>query len=567
MSSPKKGKPALNQPLQSNQAGGAMPLSRLATALNTWTKGLSGSVLLNGTDRKALRCYRKMSCYIMQEDQLMPHLTVSEAMTIAANLKLGDNFSTKGKSIIVDEILETLGMTDCKDTRTADLSGGQRKRLSIALELVNNPPVMFFDEPTSGLDSSACFQCLSLLKSLARGGRTIICSIHQPSARLFEMFDYLYALAEGQCIYQGRVDGLVPFLSNLSLHCPSYHNPADYVIEVASGEHGDVVPRVVNAVKQGQCAPYLETQALLAGKLDSDSPSEKTVSAEKALKSDESLFPASFSTTHLEQFWILWKRTFVCTIRDMSLFWVRCSSHIICGLLIGMIYFEIGNEASKVINNSGCLFFTVLFLMFTAMMPTITTCKSYKLKDDLQSCAVSDFSSYQLKYRSEILFSSMYVTIVYLLSAQPNEMFRYLMVLSICFLISLVAQSLGLFIGAALTVEKGVFIGPVINVPILLFSGFFVSLSSIPSCLRWVADVSYIRYGFEGTMTAVYGFNRTSMHCSEPYCHFKIPARFLQEMDMDKAVFWVDCLALLGFFFLLRVFGYFVLKWNIYCRT
>jgi ABC-type multidrug transport system ATPase subunit len=80
----------------------------------------------------------------------------------------------------------------------------------------------------SGLDSCTSRQCLAVLKLLAREGRTVVCTIHQPSASLFEMFDHLYVIAEGMCIYQGSIKGMVPYLSEVGLDCPPYHNPADF---------------------------------------------------------------------------------------------------------------------------------------------------------------------------------------------------------------------------------------------------------------------------------------------------------------------------------------------------
>lgn len=537
------------------------------------TSGVSGSVLINGKDRNSRR-FRKMSCYIMQDDRLLPHLTVWEAMTVSANLKLGKHMNKKEKKVVIEEILETLGLLESSGTRTCSLSGGQRKRLSIALELVNNPPVMFFDEPTSGLDSSSCFQCLSLLKCLARGGRTIICTIHQPSARLFEMFDHLYTLADGYCIYQGDVSGLVPFLSSLGLDCPSYHNPADYVMEVACGEHGDVQDRLVLAVQTGRCSIYNSHEKSRKEVVANGDTSHKegggvTVTS-ALLHSDESLSTLTpspgFPTSSFRQFIILINRTFLSIMRDQMLTRMRLLSHLLIGLLIGLIYYDIGNEASKVMNNAGCIFFTVLFLMFTAMMPTVLTFPMemsvflrehlnywYSLKSYYIAKTVADLPF-------QIVFSIVYILIVYFMTSQPLEPIRFFMVMNMCVLTSLVAQSLGLLIGAGMSIETGVFLGPVTSIPVLLFSGFFVTFSTIPWYMQWVTYISYIRYGFEGCMIAIYGGGREKLHCSEAYCHYKNPGKFLEEMDMAGVEYWMDVVALILCFITLRISAYFALK-------
>jgi ABC-type multidrug transport system ATPase subunit len=93
---------------------------------------------------------------------------------------------------------------------------------------VNNPPVLFLDEPTTGLDCNSSSQCIELLRRIAHGGRTVICSIHTPSAKVFEMFDHVYIVANGQCIYQGEGHNIVPFTESIGLRCPKTYNPADF---------------------------------------------------------------------------------------------------------------------------------------------------------------------------------------------------------------------------------------------------------------------------------------------------------------------------------------------------
>lgn len=583
------------------------------------TSGMEGSITINGHERD-LSQFAKLSAYIMQDNQLHGNLSVEEAMNVATALKLGTQISKQEKQKVIQEILETLGLQEHVKTMTSNLSGGQKKRLSIALELVNNPPIMFFDEPTSGLDSSSCFQCISLLKCLARGGRTIICTIHQPSARLFEMFDHLYTLADGQCIYQGSTQQLVPFMATLGLVCPSYHNPASFIIEVSCGEYGDYVRKLVAAIQNGKCdiqagKPFPQTEQLNNADFDKKinntqalpggesnhgnnllSYTQNDISKETpAIAGDgvvipiemttcepdkpgvtstllEDSLPTSqkrYGTSELNQFWIVLKRTLLFSRRDWTLMYLRLFAHILVGFLIGALYYDIGNDGAKVLSNLGFLFFNMLFLMYTSMTITILSFplempvlikenfnRWYSLRSYYMAITVSDIPF-------QAIFCVIYVSIVYYLTSQPPELSRFTMFLSACLLISFVAQSVGLVVGAAMNVQNGVFLAPVMSVPFLLFSGFFVSFDAIPIYLRWITYLSYIRYGFEGTTLATYAFGREKLKCYQVYCHFKSPSTTLEELDMLNADFNLDIIALIVIFIILRIAAFLFLRWKL----
>ncbi|XP_034242885.1 ATP-binding cassette sub-family G member 1-like isoform X2 [Thrips palmi] len=554
--------------------------------------GVRGRLLVNGAPRDT-RTFQRQSVYIQQDAALHPQLTVKEAMNVAAVLKLGRRGPEVQKTIV--ETLESLGLLSHIDTMTASLSGGQLKRLATALELLSNPPIMFFDEPTSGLDSSTTKQCVGVLRRLARQGRTVVCTIHTPSALVFGLLDQLYLLMDGRCAYNGHTANLLPYLASLGLRCPPYHNPADFALEVTSGDYGDHTAALVQASDNGRSQLWGHTSnthsaegalglarrgAGRAGDADCESTVSR-MSRQSSETASASVTPSEggrgrcrrgrfnqvYPTTFWMQLYMLIRRTIKRGLRDRMLCHSRFYIHLVAGLLIGALFLDIGGDAAHVFHNFSLLFFSLMFLMFTAFsamilafpleMPIIARehfNRWYSLKSYFLAVTIADVPL-------QGLCTCVYTVIMYYMTSQPLEPARFIQYLLICALVSYTAQSIGLVVGAAMKVEHGVVFGPLAILPFTIFSGYFVLMKDAPSYMQWLFHASYLKYGLSGCMLAVYGYGRAPLsQCSDDYCHFKRPEKFLAETNLDGGNYWLDAVVLFVIGSALRLAAYFVLK-------
>ncbi|KAG6463199.1 hypothetical protein O3G_MSEX013735 [Manduca sexta] len=501
----------------------------------------------------SLKEYRKKTCYILQDDRLNPLFTVNELMRFAADMKLGNTLADKLKQTVISEVLLTLGLSGAENTRCGNLSGGQRKRLSIAVELIDNPPVVFLDEPTTGLDSQTAAQCMKLLKNLARDGRTIVCTIHQPPASIYTMFDQVYILAEGMCIYDGCSDDTVPYLASLGLHCPKYHNPADYVLEIATGEYGKF-----NEVLAKECVArggLKEAPAVVVGRPNNGFSCGR--------------MNIIVNPPHeLYKFGILFKRCIIQQYRDWTVTHLKVLLHIVIGVLLGLLYEQAGSDASKTLSNLGFLLVSCAYLCYTSLMPAVL-----KFPSELSVLKKENFNNwYHLRtYYAAVLvtgipmqiwFSFVYSAPSYFLSGQPLEFSRFVMFVMALANVTLLADAIGNVIGSSVNPINGTFFGAITTCAMIAFAGFLVLFAHMSRAMQLVSYISFLKHVFGALILAIYSYGRQPLACpdTEDYCHLRYPSEIMNEFSVADDSYWVDILILLIEIAVVRVIAYYTLR-------
>ena len=367
---------------------------------------LSGNVIAESCGN--LASYRNIVGYVSQEDTLLPALTVRETVEYAAMLKLPCAFSRATIEKVVDSLLESLGLVRCQHTLVGDstrirgVSGGERRRVSIAVELVANPRILFLDEPTSGLDACSAVHVMSTVATLARTSPLkkfapyyfafrpiVVFSIHQPSSDIYKLFDKVLLLSRGVVVYHGKAGGAVGRLSNLMARATQHVHPDDMEAMFRRG----LADNPAEALMQLEEKISSDEARRAIGLLVRDAPEDAAVDDDEHEADDTASVNADHEDPALEQIRIdasakvlacassmkhfypdSWRQWRLLTKRSFSslagsYYLIVCHSFVtlFVGTLMNFLYHQEGLDLPGTLNRAGSITFLLLVIAFVSL--------------------------------------------------------------------------------------------------------------------------------------------------------------------------------------------------------
>ncbi|WCJ31000.1 ABC-2 type transporter family protein [Euphorbia peplus] len=535
----------------------------------------SGSVLVNQNSIEKSQ-FNKISGYVTQKDTLFPLLTVEETLMFSARFRL--RLPQPQLKSRVKSLLQELGLDHVATARVGDnervrgISGGERRRVSIGVEVIHDPKVLILDEPTSGLDSTYALQIIDMLKEMAeKRGRTIILSIHQPGFRIVKLFNSILVMANGSVLHHGTVDQLGVHLKEMGLQLPLHVNVVEFAIES------------IDTIRQNQTKqqPLTETaaaeeeegcttrkctlqQLFQQSKVAADHDEESTVNVGAFEEA-----PRGFANSRLRETLILSDRFSKNILRTRELFGCRTIQMLISGIVLGTIFGNVKDDLNGAEEKVGLFAFILTFLLSctTEALPIFLQERQILMKET--SCGSYRVSSYAiangLVYLPFLLILAILFSVpLYWLVGLNPKITAFMHFLLLIWLILYTANSVVVCFSALVPnfiVGNSVISG--VMGSFFLFSGYFVSKKGIPNYWIFMHYISLFKYPFEGLL--INEFSRSGK-CLE-YMFGKCMVRgedVLKEEgygEGEKSK-WRNVLIMVSFICVYRFFSYVILRFR-----
>uniref|UniRef100_A0A674NAJ6 ATP-binding cassette, sub-family G (WHITE), member 2b n=1 Tax=Takifugu rubripes TaxID=31033 RepID=A0A674NAJ6_TAKRU len=470
-----------------------------------------GLVLVDG--RVVTSELRLSSAYVVQDDILMGTLSVRENLLFSANLRLNPKYhSTEDKNSRVNEIIRDLGLTDCADTKIGTeflrgVSGGERKRCSIGMELITSPSLLFLDEPTTGLDSNTANCIIQLLHKLSRTGKTVIFSIHQPRYSIFKRCDHLTLMHKGEVVYAGAAAYTLDYFTNMGYHIESFDNPADFFMDITNGETKSTY--ITGIIK----------------------------------------LPLTVKNI----------------LRNPQTSYAQLALNIFFAVLVGLIYYQIPLTLVEGIQNrSGAFFFLIINMVFGNLSAVELFINERAIFVHENSSGYYRTSVYFLSkifadlLPNRIIPIFLFSAIAYFMMGLKPTFEAFMCFALTMSLVSLAGVSLAFLVSAS--VSSFAMANVLIALPfvfMMVFGGYLVNLNSMLSWLSWVKWISIFRYG----LNAVF-INELSGQVFQSDTTTVPGEQLLEIQGIDYSVwgFWQNPVALLGIMLVCMALSYVQLR-------
>lgn len=497
---------------------------------------------------------RKICGFVAQEDNLLPLLTVKETLMYSAKFRLKE-MSSKDREKRVESLMLELGLSGVADSFVGDeenrgISGGERKRVSIGVDVIHDPPILLLDEPTSGLDSTSALQVIELLSSMAKSRqRTVVLSIHQPSYRILGYIHNFVILSHGSVVHNGSLESLEETIYKQGFQIPLQLNALEFAMEI--------IQTLENHSNSKTCISPLE-YAIWNG--------EGIGEAQQGIIKSKKMGNCCFF--NLVEIMFLCSRFWKVIYRTKQLFLARTMQALVGGFGLASVYMKVRKDEGGVAERLGLFAFSLSFLLSSTVeaLPIYLQERRVLMKET--SRGAYRISSYMIAntiiffpflFAVAVLFS---VPVYWLVGLNPS-ISAFTFFTFVVWIIVLMASSLVLFLSA---VSPDFISGNSLICTVLgaffLFSGYFIPKQNIPKYWMFMYYVSLYRYPLDSLLTNEYWSVRSecfSWHGEDHSQCLLTGNDVLKSRGLEKDTRWINVGIMLGFFVLYRLLCWIIL--------